>query len=143
MWICFNDGFISIVANQNSTGKENELQIRARRRSDLRSIFPEKKILTTYESDYRYRIFCSKEEAAELMTQRIENIDYTNFKKSVQSSDLYSMYMKIWYEGLKYQYPEYEFSDMHINEKGQYVYDYEPKDNSTYASYSDYLARNP
>lgn len=99
MWFCFNDAFVSAVQSD----KPDVLMIRARRRSHLRSLFPGKPILTTENTDYKYRVFCTKVEWAEIVKERILDIDYTNFKNSVEDDALHHLYEKFWFQHYRYQ----------------------------------------
>ena len=102
MWFCNNDGFISAVADSSDpTG--NTLKVRARFRRDLEDIFPDKEIVEDAGTDYKYRVFITKQELAEIMYERILNIDYTNFKNSVARNDLHDLYDQFWWAGYNMQ----------------------------------------
>jgi hypothetical protein len=93
MWIAFNDGFISAVQD----GKDaDRLVIRARRREHLERIFPDCEILTGLGTDYKYRIFVNKIKFATLLAQRAAEIDYANFKNSVEDAALHRLYNGFW-----------------------------------------------
>lgn len=93
MWLAFNDGFISIVADRNDG---NRLVVRSRRREALNNLFPECDIIVDGGSDYRYRMFVRREELASLAYKRIMAIRYSNFKNSVNEPDLYELYESFW-----------------------------------------------
>lgn len=99
MWFCFNDGFISAV----ESGTPGELKVRARRKKHLEAIFPGKDILVTKNTDYKYRVFCTKEELSKIVQDRIMNLNYGNFKASVDDDDLHDLYGRFWWEHYKYQ----------------------------------------
>lgn len=88
MWFCFNNGFVS--------ADKDGLVVRARRREHLEDNFPDKKIVVGGSTDYNYRIFISKKEFSEIVKERIMNIDYGNFKNSVQDDDLHDLYIGFW-----------------------------------------------
>lgn len=93
MWICMNDGFVSIVESSDP----ERLLVRARRLDDLENFVGSgKKILVDAGTDYKYRTTMSREEVTEVLSRRILNIDYTNFKGSTKSIGLYNLYVKIW-----------------------------------------------
>lgn len=96
-----NDGFVSVVRNPDYPGK---LMIRARNKAHLESIFPKKKnkIINSKKNDYAWRMFVDEEEFAQMMKERILNIDYSNFKNSVVDNDLHDLYADFW--GLHYGY---------------------------------------
>lgn len=93
MWICFNDGFISVVKDKLNL---DELVIRARRKDILETLFPGKEITTLTVSDYKYRTYCSKEEFSKLLVDRVSDIEYTNFKDSTTDPDLHNLYADMW-----------------------------------------------
>lgn len=117
MWFCMNDGFISAVVDDYGPDKSgNTFKIRARFRQDLEDIFPDKDILETDNSDYRYRVFATRKEFADMMHKRIMDIDYTNFKGSVERDDLHTMYGRFWSIGYNMQ---------EDNQVGKYLYGYD------------------
>ena len=52
------------------------------------------KILETFDSDYRYRIFVQKEKWAEIMKEIVIDIDYDNFKNEAKNSLKDNEYLK-------------------------------------------------
>jgi capsular polysaccharide biosynthesis protein len=99
MWICFNDGFVSAVENYFD---KTQLVVRARKYQHLENVFPDVEISTDYDADYRYRVFVSKEVFAATVAKRILEIDYNNFKNSVEDGKLHDLYADFWH--LHYQY---------------------------------------
>jgi hypothetical protein len=96
-----NDAFLSVVADKNDP---NKLMIRARRKEDLRNIVGEQaQILETVTADYRWRTFLTRERFKELISQRIDRIDYTNFKNSVTDDERHEMYSDFWGIHRRYQ----------------------------------------
>jgi hypothetical protein len=89
MWLCFNDGFISVVEYRHNREK---LLIRSRHADILRSLFPTKRIIRNDARDYRYRVEATRAEFFPLIAERIMNIDYFNFKESVQDHELHRLY---------------------------------------------------
>ena len=102
MWLMQNDGFISAVLDTRDPTGES-LVIRARMIEHLMNQFPNEKIIENAGTDYKYRIFITKQKLADLMTRRIMDIDYTNFKNSVGDDRLHNMYADIWSVGYRYQ----------------------------------------
>ena len=72
MWINFSDGFVSVVANRDDP---NGLLVRARRREILETLFPNREIISTSNSDYKYRVFATRDEVSKLIAERVANID--------------------------------------------------------------------
>lgn len=101
MWICMNDGFVSAVEDRYDNTK---LWVRARNKDHLRTLFPNKTISTSNETDYRHRVQCTKDELADIISNRIKNIDYGNFKDSVKDKKLKTLFGRFW--GLHWEYQE-------------------------------------
>lgn len=95
MWLCFNDGFISVVENRHN---REELLIRSRCAEILRCLFPPKQIIRNDARDYRYRVEVTRAECLPLVTARIQNIDSFNFKASVEDYELHlhRLYEDFW-----------------------------------------------
>jgi len=95
MWIVMNDSYISAV--QDRTNKMN-LVVRARVREDLENAFPSLKqdIIESTDSDYRFRLFMTKQFLCGVMNTKIMNIDYDNFKNSVKQNWRHDAYLAIW-----------------------------------------------
>ncbi len=101
MWLCFNDGFLSVVADRNDP---NRLLVRARRRRDLLDVCGNGvEVLKDVGSDYRWRTFVDRRAFSELVANRIDNIGYTNFKNSVKDTDLHEIYVQFWHLHYRYQ----------------------------------------
>jgi hypothetical protein len=100
MWLCFNDGFLSAVADKND---QTRLMVRARRKKDLRNVFGDVEIIENAGTDYRWRTFVERKAFAALVATRIETINYTNFKNSVEDHDLHDLYMDFWSMHRRYQ----------------------------------------
>ena len=102
MWICFNDGFVSAVEDRADF---DGLVIRSRRKDILVELFGEDEVITNApgSSDYKYRVFTTKKKYAEIVYNRILNIEYDNFKNSVGDRDLHDLYAGFWYDHYRYQ----------------------------------------
>lgn len=101
MWICFNDGFISAVKSKDDPSM---LVIRSRRLSDLENVVGSDRLIEVdVGTDYKYRTEISKSEWAEIVTERIMDTYYTNFKNSVKSEPLHTLYAKMWNLHYRYQ----------------------------------------
>ena len=100
MWICFNDAFLSAVEDRNNS---DYLYIRARRREHLEAHFKPDEIIEMAGSDYAYRVHVTKKRYADYVRDMIMNIDYDNFKNSVDDAELHTFYNRIWFEGLYMQ----------------------------------------
>ena len=100
MWIQFNNAFLSIVENRNN---KLELLVRARIKGDIEKIFPEADVFEDDNADYKYRAFISKAKVAARMMLKMTEINYDNFKNSVNETDRKKTYSNIWLELRKLQ----------------------------------------
>ena len=94
MWICLNNGFLSIVAHRD---KPDHLLVRARRAGDIERLFPMAKVQTTPDADYRYRTVLPRQGVARVVAEYLTDyLDYPNFKASVEDHQLHSAYIRTW-----------------------------------------------
>jgi hypothetical protein len=100
MWICLRDGFISIVQDRTSATR---VCVRARRREHLERLFPEQPVFMSEYTDYRWRVFVTKKTLAALLADRIDALNYTNFKESVADAELHDLYLDFWTHHRAYQ----------------------------------------
>jgi len=100
MWIQFNNAFLSIVENRE---KKIELLVRARVKGDIEKVFPEADIFEDNNADYKYRAFISKAIVAEKIMLKVTEINYDNFKNSVEEIERKKVYGNIWAELRKFQ----------------------------------------
>lgn len=105
MWICMNDGFVSAVISEQDPSM---FKVRARKREHLEALLKSASLnIPIHESrkaDYRFRIFIRKEKFAEMIADRICDIDYSNFKDSVKNKALHDLYEYFWFLHYSYQY---------------------------------------
>lgn len=112
MWICFNNAFVSVVSHPDPSCSD-QLMVRARRRNHLTRLFGKRaRVYESPERDYRFRTFVKRDEFARMVADKIEHIDYTNFKDSTMKVDpeLEQLYLKFWLEHLNYQEKQYGVS---------------------------------
>jgi hypothetical protein len=79
------------------------LLVRARNAEHLRSVFPQKEILMRAGTDYVARVSVARRELAAVIVERIEKIDYPNFKASVRDPALHDLYAIFWRLHWQYQ----------------------------------------
>ena len=104
MWLCLNDGFLSVVSDIRDSSR---LMVRARRKEALTNIFGDQvEIVENAGSDYRWRTFIGRKTLAALVAARIEKIGYTNFKNSTRDPHLHDLYMDFWDLHRRYQEDE-------------------------------------
>jgi hypothetical protein len=101
MWIMLSDCFYSIVAKDCGP---NELLIRARRKGDIEKCFPDAKVIMNTSGDYLYRAIAPRDEVATAIAAKIRDIDYPNFKDSVQDQALHDAYVAVWFEMAQLQF---------------------------------------
>lgn len=99
MWIFTSVGMVSIVSDYE---KEGNLLVRARAKKHLALLFPKEKIETTPLRDYRFRVSVPKAQAAKLMTDMVNDIDYHNFKDSIEDDVYHDACSDIW--GVMFHY---------------------------------------
>ena len=117
MWVFTNFAFFSVVQHR----QDPELVlIRARIRGDLEKLKEKylpnlgEVLKTPTKADYPYRALAWKVEFAEAMKKAAMDIDYANFKSSVNDTHRHNLYMSVW-------------SIMAGAERRTYFSDYEPK----------------
>lgn len=94
MWLCFNNAFVSAVADRNDPGR---LMVRARRREHLANLFgDEADIVENAGSDYKYRVFVDRSVLADIINKTLMNLKYDNFKNSVEDDTLHDLYADFW-----------------------------------------------
>jgi hypothetical protein len=101
MWICFNNAFISIVADQRSDG----LMVRARKREHLVNLFGKraKIIETPPPADYRWRTIATRKQVADLLVRQVDELSYVNFKHACVDRKLHDLYLGFWSDHYRYQ----------------------------------------
>ncbi len=100
MWIFLNNAFLSIVADKN---RGDKLLVRARVKGDIDRVFPTAEVIEGAGTDYLYRAWIDREAVAKVLYQQAQQIDYGNFKSSVQEDDRHDAYMAVWYAMNRYQ----------------------------------------
>lgn len=89
MWVFNTDGFFSASLKPSD---KNFIQLRSRKKKDLENVLKAlDQNIEIHEysgSDYRYRIFLTKEQFLEYMISSAKNIDYSNFKDAVHKKDM-------------------------------------------------------
>ena len=101
MWVCLNNAFVSAVESDTDP---NILKVRARKREHLETLFPGKKIHASKNTDYAYRVFVGRKAFSKLVAQKVMDIDYSNFKDSVEDDRLHDLYADFWQLHWKYQH---------------------------------------
>ena len=93
MWICFNDSFLSIVENRED---DSTLLVRARIAGDIDRVFPGARTWQDLGADYHFRANIPRAQVATAIAERLQAIDYPNFKGSVTDPDRKDAYLEVW-----------------------------------------------
>ena len=102
MWLCLKNSFLSIVSKDC---RPDELTVRARRPGDIEKVFPDAKVTRNTGSDYLYRAVVPRDVVKQALAAMIENIDYPNFKDSVEDRSLHAAYVSVWCAMAGLQHP--------------------------------------
>lgn len=102
MWLFLNDAFVSIV---QSSVEPDKFSVRARNANDLELLFPDEPIYENMGEDYAARCFINKEKVIRVVLERMSNINYTNFKDTIDANDelRQDAYVGVWQDMLLYQ----------------------------------------
>lgn len=100
MWVFFNDAFLSIVDKAERPGC---LVVRARRKGDIETVFPDAEVVVSTVNDYRFRAEISRREVAAAIAERAKGIDYPNFKGSIKDWARHRAYADVWRTMERYQ----------------------------------------
>lgn len=92
MWICLNDAFFSIVADQRDP---DSLLVRARREGDVERVFGVRAAFTP-DNDYAYRASIKRHHVVAAIEDEVQEIRYENFKNSVKDPLLQAVYNRVW-----------------------------------------------
>tara|TARA_R110000751_G_scaffold286675_3_gene391231 strand:- start:9707 stop:10051 length:345 start_codon:yes stop_codon:yes gene_type:complete len=108
MWFAHNEGWLSIVMHRT---RPEHLLVRARKYEHIESLFPHEDIYTDFNADYPYRADVLREDVATTIANELMEIDYDNFKNSVNDTSLRIAYGKVWEDMYKYGYEYREGTD--------------------------------
>lgn len=100
MWIFAKQGFISVVVDRNNI---NNCIVRARFIGHIKAIFPKARVKETPEADYRFRATIKKEEVSRVVSEAVNNIDYTNFKNSLEEAKYHRACSTVWHDMYRIQ----------------------------------------
>ena len=94
-WIFLNDAFLSIVVDAQ---QEGNFLVRARLAPDINRVFPRAEVSSDESRDYLFRASIPRIEVVEALADRLELIDYTNFKGSIAANRhaRHDAYLGVW-----------------------------------------------
>ena len=105
MWICSNNSYISAVEHWDDP---TLVCIRGRRIEDVKNFIGEDCPITVMEkADYYARTVITKEFLKQLLAKQVDNIDYYNFKGSVEDEDLKHFYGEVWASSIRNLDPDW------------------------------------
>lgn len=103
MWLCLNEGFYSIVRTKDLP--PGHLLVRARREGDIEKLWQGVDIQRTVGRDYLFRAIVPEQDVAEAVARALLDIDYGNFKASVDDRPLHDAYLNVWHAMARLQRP--------------------------------------
>jgi len=102
MWVMMNNSYLSIVSKDCGP---TELLVRARRAGDIERVFPNAEVTRHTNSDYLYRAVLPRDAVKQALAAMIDQIDYPNFKDSVEDRSLHAAYVGVWCAMAGLQHP--------------------------------------
>jgi hypothetical protein len=94
MWLYMSDAFLSVVAHRHDKKK---LLVRARFAGDIERVFGKDVIvMETPIADYRFRAVLPRNVVSAVLSRRLNEIAYDNFKNSVEDDWRHGDLMGIW-----------------------------------------------
>ena len=93
MWLFTKRGFFSIVQHKDDP---NLLLVRSRVKGDIEEYWPWAIVKEDEGSDYRYRAFMPRFEVVNRLGNIAHDIDYPDFKASVDDTRRMSWYYQVW-----------------------------------------------
>jgi hypothetical protein len=100
MLIFTNVGFLSIIQDFRDP---DTLIVRARFPEHIRNLFPVARVTKTAGRDYLYRALLPRQEVADMLKKYTEEMDYTNFKDSVDEPIYQRSCSEVWGVMRRYQ----------------------------------------
>ena len=95
MWLFTSKSFLSVVADkENPTG--DRLLVRSRIMGDIEEVFPDADVMETCNADYRFRAWVSREKVNNAISEYVQNLNYINFKNSVEDQARIRPLMGVW-----------------------------------------------
>ena len=95
MWLFTSKGFISVVADKDNPENGN-LLVRARDRNHLTNLFPDATVFSKTPSDYKWRAWVSRSEVSSLVQSQVSELNYTNFKNSIEDDKYHEACLDVW-----------------------------------------------
>ena len=77
--------------------------MRSRIAGDIEEVFPDANVMETCNADYRFRAWVSREKVNKAISEYVQNLNYINFKNSVEDQDRLRPLMRVWNTMHEYQ----------------------------------------
>jgi len=100
MWVFTNKGFLSIIQDFRDP---DTLIVRSRFPDHIQNLFPGARVTKTTSRDYLYRTLLPRQEVVDVLKKYTEEIDYTNFKDSVDEPVYQRACSEVWGIMRRYQ----------------------------------------
>ena len=94
MWIFSRDGYFSIVAHRTKPGL---LLVRARHPNHIGALLPNAELTYLPSADYPFRTVARRSDVHEAMTTYLLNLDYDNFKASIDNDEYHDVCLNVWH----------------------------------------------
>ena len=94
MWILTRQSFVSVVRHDTDP---TLLLVRARRGSDLTTLWPDAEVIATPDADYGFRAAIPEGAVVAAVGAELRGISYkTDFKGGIREQGRHDAYMKVW-----------------------------------------------
>ena len=70
--------------------------MRSRIAGDIEEVFPDVNVMETPNADYRFRAWVSREKVNKAISEYVQNLNYINFKNSVEDQDRLKPLLSVW-----------------------------------------------
>ena len=100
MWVFLSNAMLSVV---DKGGDGPTLLVRARRREDIKRVFPKAKVQAGGGTDYPFRARIDREVVAQRVAEAVREIHYPNFKATVAEDDRHAAYLRVWADMMGFQ----------------------------------------
>ena len=95
MWLFTSKSFLSVVSDkENPTG--DRLLVRSRIMGDIEEVFPSPVVMEKPYADCRFRAWLPRTEVIQALSHYGDDLDYSNFKNSVEDKDRIRPLMRVW-----------------------------------------------
>lgn len=101
MWIMMQHTAIFLATEPG----DDRIMVRARRKRDIKALFPRATVTHTPDNDYQFRAMVDANTVGRVVAGEIGRINYRRFKPQVKDHHLHDAYMGCWHAMLRIQEP--------------------------------------